>query len=196
MKISATLDIFLISDDSESGQHFQRPQDLYSFISYYFTELVQLTARCLEKLSTSSSLSPHLYKLRQYNFLQRWERQSDNVEGSASHITGAQYQRDTQGTNVLPRKETLRKAHPKVRQKFLLFFQVSSYWMQKREKKLTWALQDASRLFHVPSKEDGLTKGCGPGRHHVRKQLMGHGLEKRLRAGHRRPATLGNNWGD
>lgn len=30
-----------------------------------------------------------------------------------------------------------------------------------------------------------------------RKQLTGHRLEKRVRAeGHRRPATLGNNWGD
>lgn len=39
--------------------------------------------------------------------------------------------------------------------------------MQKREKKLTWALEDARRLFYVPSKEDGLTKECGLGRHHV-----------------------------
>lgn len=89
MNISATLNIFLISDDSESGQHFQRPQDLYSFISYCFTELVQLTSRCLGKLSSSRSLSPHLCKLRRYNFLHRWEGQWDNVEGSASHITGA-----------------------------------------------------------------------------------------------------------
>lgn len=52
---------------------------------------------------------------------------------------------------------------------------LSSFLLSNAKKKLTWVLEDASRLFYVPSVEEGFTKKT---RSEVpRKQLTGHMLE-------------------
>lgn len=161
---------------------------------YHFLKVLQPISRFLGKLWGSRSQAPHLQNLSRTTPLpQSWGLIRKHGGKCLAHHRHAITKTHKNELPSFLGKNTLRYAHPQMRQNSFYSFKFP-FTEYKRENKLTWVLKMPAVLY-FPLIEECLTKECGL-RKALRKQLERHKLENCVRAeGHRRLATLGNNWG-